>query len=138
MGAFLSYLIAYVGAAAVMTGLDLIWLKLAADRVYHPAIGALLAEHANHAAAAAFYLVFVTGIVIFGVSPALQSDRWWTAFFHGALFGFFAYATYDLTNLATLSGWTSRLALIDLSWGTLVSALSSTAGYLLVHALRYV
>jgi uncharacterized membrane protein len=69
-------------------------------------------------------------VLIFAVLPALDAGSWGKALLQGALFGFFAYATYDLTNLATLKGWSPGIAMLDLAWGTVVTGLSATAGYL--------
>jgi uncharacterized membrane protein len=113
-----------------MAILDLSWLKLSADTLYHPQLGALLAERTNTAAAIAFYLVYVAGIVWFGVMPGLGNGSFLAALGNGALFGFFAYATYDLTNLATLRAWPLPLSFIDMAWGTFVTSLSALAGTL--------
>ncbi len=121
-------LIAYVAAAAVMAGLDFVWLRLTVERLYRPAMGHLMAQDANMPAAIAFYLVYVGGIVVFAVSPALAGRDWTIALVHGALFGFVAYATYDLTNLATLQGWPLGLSLIDMAWGAALTAVAASAG----------
>jgi uncharacterized membrane protein len=78
-----------------------------------------------------FYLLYLVGVVIFASTRALTSRSWTTALLYGAMFGFFAYATYDLTNLATLRDWPPSAVILDVSWGALVSAVSSSAGYLL-------
>jgi uncharacterized membrane protein len=121
-------LAAYLGAGIVMAILDLSWLKLSANMLYHPQLGALLADRTNTAAAIAFYLVYVAGIVWFAVAPGLSSDSLLVALGNGALFGFFAYATYDLTNLATVNGWPLQLSFIDMAWGTFATSLSALAG----------
>ena len=121
-------LAAYLGAGIVMAILDLSWLKLSANVLYHPQLGALLAEKTNTAAAIAFYLIYVAGIVWFGAVPGLRNGSLLVALGNGALFGFFAYATYDLTNLATVKGWPLPLSFIDMAWGTMVTSLSAVAG----------
>jgi uncharacterized membrane protein len=121
-------LAAYLGAGLAMACLDLTWLKLSADSLYHPQLGGLLADKTNTAAAIAFYLVYVAGIVWFGVTPGLGSGSILSSLLNGALFGFFAYATYDLTNLSTLRGWPLALSFVDMAWGTLVTSLSALAG----------
>ena len=93
-------------------------------------IGALLADQINITAAVVFYLLYVAGIVIFAISPALESGSWRTALTMGALFGFFAYATYDMTNLATLRDWPVAVTAVDMAWGTFSTGLSATAGFL--------
>lgn len=123
------YLIAYAAAAAVLAALDFIWLRLAVKALYEPAIGSLLSEHTNHAAAVLFYVLYVLAILIFATGPALRGGSLSLAFTMGAAFGFFAYMTYDLTNMATLRVWPAHLALIDIGWGTVLTALAAGAGY---------
>ena len=95
-------LIAYIAVLAVMAGLDFCWLSLTAGPVYHRALGAVMADTPDWMAAVTFYLLYGVGVVIFAVRPGLVASDWRIALLWGALFGFFAYATYDLTNLATL------------------------------------
>lgn len=121
-------LAAYAGTLGVMVLLDLVWLGLIARPLYQQGIGHLMAEQANLAAAVAFYAVFAVGIVVFAVVPASGRPGWGPTLAMGAAFGFFAYATYDLTNLATLRGWPLTLSLIDIAWGSLVSAASAAGG----------
>jgi uncharacterized membrane protein len=123
------YVIGYLAAAAVMAALDMAWLRFAFKALYEPAIGPLLSEHTNHAAAALFYILYIFAIMIFASGPALRSGGFPSALAMGAAFGFFAYMTYDLTNLATLKVWPARLAAIDIAWGTLLTALAASAGY---------
>ena len=123
------YLIAYLGAAAAMALLDIVWLRLALKAVYQPAIGSLLSDHTNLAAAVLFYVLYVLGVVIFAIGPALRGGGWTTALTMGAAFGFFAYMTYDLTNMATLRTWPVRLAVVDMAWGTFLTAAAASAGY---------
>ncbi len=121
--------LAYIITAAVMAGLDAVWLGTLTKAVYQPAIGALLADRTNIPAAILFYILYVAGIVLFAVAPALRAQSWLTALALGAAAGFFAYMTYDLTNLATLKVWPSWLAAMDIAWGTLVTGIAATAGY---------
>ena len=106
--------------------LDLVWLGLAAKRFYRDALGELLAPRFRPAPALAFYLLFPIGIVLFAVAPAMGSMS--NAGLLGAGFGFFAYATYDLTNWATLRAWPARLALVDMAWGTALTSVSAAIG----------
>ena len=122
----MSYVFAYVTAALVMGGLDYLWLSNTSGPIYHRALGAVMAENPNMTAAVAFYLIYILGIMIFAVRPALASGYWRTAAVFGALFGFFAYATYDLTNLATLKVWSLKVSLIDMAWGTLLTGLTAS------------
>lgn len=117
--------IAYVSALIAMAGLDFAWLNATGGPIYRSVLGAMMAERPNWAAAAAFYLLYGVGVVLFAVRPALSSGDWRTALLWGALFGFFAYATYDLTNLATLKIWSLKVSLIDMTWGTLLTGVSA-------------
>ena len=122
------YFVAYAVAAAVMIVIDLVWLGVIAKPIYRDGIGHLMAESPNIPAAVLFYLLFPVGLMIFAVVPNAASPEWIKTLIAGALFGLFTYATYDLTNLATLKGWPIGLAVLDTAWGTLVSAVSATAG----------
>jgi uncharacterized membrane protein len=126
--------ILYLCTAVVMWPLDLLWLGLVARTIYRREIGGLLLDRPEIVPAALFYLVYVVGIVVFAVRPAVQSGELATALAYGALFGFMAYATYDLTNLATLRGYTLAIASIDLAWGTFLTAISAGGGFLLARA----
>lgn len=126
-------IVAYVATAAAFLILDAIWLGVLAKDFYRREIGALLLDKFNFAVAAGFYLVFVVGILIFAVLPALQSGSWKTALVYGALFGFFTYATYDLTNLATLKGWSTTVVVADIIWGTFLTGTAAVAGYLVTR-----
>jgi uncharacterized membrane protein len=122
------YLVAYVAAAVVMIAIDLVWLGVIAKPIYRDGIGHLMADSPNIPAAVLFYLLFPVGLMIFAVLPNAASPEWTKTLIAGALFGLFTYATYDLTNLATLKGWPVGLAVLDTAWGTLVSAVSAAAG----------
>ena len=122
------YLIAYAATLVVMVALDMLWLGLVAKSFYQQGIGHLMAGQPNIAVAALFYLVYAIGLVVFAVAPGGETAGWSTTLALGALFGFFAYATYDLTNLATLKDWPLGVALVDMAWGSLVSAVSVAAG----------
>jgi uncharacterized membrane protein len=127
------YLVAYVGTLIAMLLCDLVWLSTVGTWVYRPRIGSLLLERPILWAAGLFYLTYVAGVVVFAVAPALRSDSWLRALALGALFGAFAYATYDLTNLSTLRGWSGLVTVIDIAWGAVLSGVAATAGYLLAH-----
>jgi uncharacterized membrane protein len=120
--------IAYLASAIVFLVLDAAWLTTMADRLYRPALGRLLLDRFELAPAALFYALYVIGIVVFAVAPGLASGRWTTSLGLGALLGLIAYATYDLTNQATLRDWPWRVPLADLGWGTLVTAVAAAAG----------
>lgn len=124
-----TYLIAYVATGIVFLVLDAIWLSRMGPLVYKPIMGDAALEGFRIAPAVVFYFLYLIGVMIFAISPALSDGRWTTALLFGALFGLFAYATYDLTNQATLKNWSTTLSLIDISWGTFVTAVSAMAGY---------
>lgn len=121
------YLIAYLAVAVALVALDMLWLRGIATDWYQQGIGHLMAPQAKLTAAALFYLLYPVGLIIFAVSPSLLSP-WWKAAGLGAMFGFFAYATYDLSNLATLKDWPLGLSVIDMAWGSVVSGVSAVAG----------
>ena len=129
-------LAAYAATAAVLLVIDMVWLGVIAKSLYRSGIGHLMAESPNLIAAGVFYLLYPVGLMAFAVLPNESPVALWVgvssplarAAVAGALFGFFAYATYDLSNLATLRNWPVQLSLIDIAWGTLASALAATAG----------
>lgn len=123
------YLLAYLGSGVVMAVLDAVWLTAVGPRLYRPAIGELLAPQPNLRVAVLFYLIYVGGIVFLAVTPALRDGSALRAAVSGAVLGLVAYATYDLTNQATLRVWPAHLTLIDLAWGTCVTAAAALGGY---------
>lgn len=127
------YILAYIVTAIVFFGLDFAWLGYVASGFYKDRLGALLLERPNIAVAAGFYALYVVGILIFAEARGFEAGSWTTALLYGALFGFFAYATYDLSNLATLKGYPGDLAAVDMTWGTILTAVSATAGYLVAN-----
>jgi uncharacterized membrane protein len=128
------FAVAYAATAVVFCGLDFLWLGFVAKGYYQSQVGALLLDKPNLPVAALFYGLYIVGVLIFAVLPALDAGTWGKALLQGALFGFFAYATYDLTNLATLKGWSPGIAMLDLAWGAVVTGLSATAGYLVTKS----
>jgi uncharacterized membrane protein len=122
-------LVAYTSTLVVFLGMDFVWLTLMTPRLYQPDIGPLMATQPNMAAVVVFYGLFVVGLVVFAILPALERGGWRRAASLAALFGFLAYATYDLTNLATLRGFTVRLTVADIIWGAVVSAVAASAGF---------
>ena len=123
------YFNAYWSTLVVFLLCDMAWLGTMANRLYRPTLGDIMLSSANLPAAAAFYGLYPVGLVIFAVLPALKSGSLAQAALSGALFGFFTYMTYDLTNQATLRNWTSQLTLLDVGWGTLLGAISATAAF---------
>jgi uncharacterized membrane protein len=122
-------LLPYLAIVATMTLLDVLWIGVLARPLYQRGIGHLMADQPNFVAAAAFYLLYAAGLVAFVVLPRAPGD-WPLAAAWGALFGFMAYMTYDLTNLATLRGWPLGLSALDTAWGCVATGLAATIGKL--------
>ena len=108
---------------------DAIWLNYFAKVMFRPVLGDILLDTPRWAAAIFFYLIYAAGVMAFPLAMSLHKDSMGTANFYGALFGFLAYMTYDLTNLATIKAWTMPLALIDMGWGALLTAAGTAAGF---------
>jgi uncharacterized membrane protein len=123
------YLAAWLGAGLLLAGLDTVWLISTNATVYRPVLGSVLINGFRPVPAILFYVLYLVGVVIFAVAPAIRSGRWRDAPIMGALFGFFCYATYDLTNQATLIVWATQITVMDLCWGTFLTAAGATAGY---------
>jgi uncharacterized membrane protein len=128
------WIIAYIATGVAFLGIDAVWLSFAANKLYRPQIGPLMLDTFSVPPAALFYLVYIGGIVFFAIAPALASGRWTVALLRGAALGFLCYATYDLTNQATLRGWSTTVTIADLCWGTFVTGMAATLGFL---ALRW-
>ena len=125
----LIYVSSYLAAAVVFCVLDFIWLGFVMKDFYASQIGALLLEKPRWVVAAAFYALYLVGVLFFVVMPALHSGEASRAVFYGAVLGLLAYGTYDLTNLATLKGWSVAVSLVDMGWGAVVTSAAATAGY---------
>lgn len=119
--------LSYIVVLVVFIGLDFIWLGKAGDTIYRPAMGDMVLPGFRLAPAVAFYLLYVAGVVFFAVMPGLAAGGWQSAGLRGAFFGLCAYATYDLTNQATLKHWSTTLSLIDMSWGALLTGVAAAA-----------
>ena len=124
----IKYFVAYAATTIVMVALDLLWLGVVAKPFYRQGIGHLLAERANVPVAVLFYAIFAVGLMVFAVVPNSSGSEWSKTLMLAAVFGFISYATYDLTNLATLKNWPIGLSLLDMAWGTTVSVASAAAG----------
>lgn len=129
-----TWIVAYLSTAVVFLVGDMVWLGLIAKNFYRDQLGDLMSPSPMLAPAVAFYLIYVVGVVYFAVMPALGTGSWTTALGSGALLGLCAYAAYDMSNLATLKSWPLAMSLVDLAWGTCLTALSATAGYLATRA----
>lgn len=120
----------YFIALPVFLAIDLVWLGLIAKNLYSQQLGYLMKTNPNWLAAILFYLLFVVGLVVFVLEPAIAKQSWQHALILGALFGLISYATYDLTNLATIKDWPLLVTVIDLIWGATLSASVSVISYL--------
>ncbi|MGV7246596.1 DUF2177 family protein [Caballeronia sp. M23-90] len=116
--------VAFVATAVVFLILDAIWLGVVSRNIYQREIGDLLLPKPNFGAAAIFYVIYIVGLVYFCVVPGVTEESVMRGLISGALFGIVAYATYDLTNLATLKGWSTSLVFIDIAWGAVASAIA--------------
>lgn len=125
----MTHVIAYLSTAVVFFALDYVWLTRVAIGFYRQNIGELLLATPNFAAAGLFYLFYVIGIVYFAVMPAVTANSVLTALLNGAILGLLAYGTYDMTNLATLKGWSLSVSLVDMTWGAVLTATAAAAGY---------
>jgi len=123
------YFAGYFVALATFVAADMVWLGTMAPRFYRPTLGDIALSGVNLPPAIFFYLIYPVGLFIFAINPALKSGSISTAVLYGALFGFFTYATYDLTNYATLRNWTFQLTLVDVAWGTLLAAITSAIAF---------
>ncbi len=130
------YILGYLATGGAMLVLDIIWLTLMAPRLYRPRIGELMADKPAMVPAAAFYLIYLTAIMLLAILPAVREDSWKRLLFNAAVFGFCAYATYDLTNQATLKTWSTTITLADMAWGTFLTTVAASAGFAAMRAVK--
>jgi uncharacterized membrane protein len=123
------YLWVYLISVVVFFVVDMTWLGFVAKNFYRNQIGHLLGDTVNWPVAICFYLLFLVGLLIFVIAPALETRNITHALMFGALFGFFTYATYDLTNWSTLRDWPALVSIVDMAWGTVLSATIATVTY---------
>ncbi len=129
---FLTYLL----TVPVFFAIDMVWLGLVAKKFYADQLGDLLTKNVNWVAAISFYLLFIFGIIYFAVLPGIEKGSLRTVLMNGALFGGLAYATYDLTNLATLKNWPLPLVFVDIAWGIVLTASVGAASYAIAQAIK--
>ncbi|HMQ00809.1 MAG TPA: DUF2177 family protein [Cyclobacteriaceae bacterium] len=122
-------ILTYALTTVVFFAVDMLWLGLIAKGIYNKHLGFLLADQVNWYAAIIFYLLFIAAIFVFVIFPALEKQSLFHAMLYGAMFGFITYATYDLTNLATVKNWPLNIVFIDMAWGTVLTAIVASAGY---------
>jgi uncharacterized membrane protein len=128
----LKYIIAYLGTGVTFAALDAVYLTIAGSKVDRPLLDYALADTPKLPAAVAFYLMYIAGVLILAVEPNKDAGLGKTAR-TGALLGAFAYATYDLTNQATLKIWATRITVIDICWGTFLTCVGASVGYLILR-----
>lgn len=116
----------------VFMGIDLVWLGFVAKNIYSKYLGYLMAPNVNWLAAMVFYVIFIIGILYFVIAPSLVDRDFTQLVIRAMLFGFITYATYDLTNLATVRDWPITITIIDLIWGTTLSTSVSVISYLII------
>jgi len=122
----MKWIIAYIAAGLAFGALDAVYLRWAADNLYRPVIGSVLADEFRMGAAIAFYLIYIAGMVWFAVKPGIEAGSVGTALLNGALLGGLCYATFDLTSQAVMKVWSTHLSLIDIAWGTFATAIAAS------------
>ena len=130
------YTVAYIATGLAFALIDSVWLRTMYKRLYQPEIGELMVRGGfRMGPAIVFYVLYIAGMMIFAVGPALAAGKWQVALLQGALLGFFCYMTYDLTNYATLKVWSTKITVLDIMWGTFLTGSASLAGYLVTNAI---
>jgi len=132
---FTKLAIGYLLTTVVFFAIDIIWLGFIAKGMYNKMLGHLMAPNVNWTAAVIFYLIFIVGIFIFSIIPGIEKDSFQHALIYGVLFGFFTYATFDLTNLATLRDWPIKIVFIDIVWGMVLTGSVASSGYYIMRWL---
>ena len=131
----MAHITAYIVSLVVFLGVDFVWLSTMGAALYRSTLGELLAPSVRLGPAAVFYLAYPVGIVVFAVLPALAAESWLRGAALGALFGALAYATYDLTNFATLRTWSLQITVLDIAYGAVASGAAAVAAYFVVKAI---
>lgn len=127
------YLKQFILTVIIFFSVDLFWLGIVAKKLYRHYIGHLMADNVVIGGAVLFYVVYIIGLLFFVINPALAKESLKYAFYAGCFFGFVTYATYDLTNLATLREWPVAIVMIDIAWGTFLCGAVSSISYLVLH-----
>lgn len=126
---FSFYMKLYLLTVPLFFAIDLIWLGVVGKSFYQKNLGFLFRSSVNWTAALVFYLIYIVGILLFAVVPALERGVWTRAILWGGLFGFFTYATYDLTNLATVKNWPLKVVIVDMIWGIVLCSVVSVLSF---------
>ncbi|OGL23032.1 hypothetical protein A2791_05140 [Candidatus Saccharibacteria bacterium RIFCSPHIGHO2_01_FULL_46_30] len=128
----MNFIITFVTFGIIFALIDAVWLKTS-NALYKKELGSLIREKPDFVAAIIFYVIYVAGVSLFTITPVLdRSGSWLDVLLLAGMFGLVAYATYDLTNQATLKGWSKKIVVIDLVWGVAATAVSATVSYLLI------
>lgn len=133
----LRYLILYAITVAIFFAIDILWIGVIAKNLYREKLGFILSDKVNWAAAIIFYLIYIGGIIYFAVAPAIQAHSLSTAIMNGVLLGILCYATYDLTNMATIAQWPLSITIIDIIWGGFLTGSCATLSYLVSTKLPH-
>ena len=120
----------YIITTLIFFAIDMVWLGLIAKNFYREKLGFILSPDVNWYAAVIFYLIYIGGILYFAVLPAMKDESWQTALIQGAVLGFLCYATYDLTNMATIKNWPLTVVLVDIIWGIVLTGSCALISYL--------
>ncbi|MEM7177417.1 MAG: DUF2177 family protein [Pseudomonadota bacterium] len=131
----MEYAAAYLASLLLFLIIDLAWIKTVMRPIFERSLGDFLLPDPHIGAALAFFLLYQAGLLYFAVIPAVAAESWSLAALHGVLLAIIAYGTYETTNLATLRGWTLKMAAIDVAWGCTISAISAVAGYFVLTSL---
>lgn len=126
----LQYIQLYLVVLITFFVIDMIWIGVIAKKFYKVQLGSMMAKKINWFAAIGFYLLYIVGLLFFVIMPAIDQGSWFYALWTGAFFGLICYATYDLSNLATLEGWPKAVTAVDMVWGSSFSAILSVVGFL--------
>jgi uncharacterized membrane protein len=133
----LGWLAIWAIAAVIMIAIDMVWLTWLGRGFYMQEIGGLLLDTPNLPAALAFYVLYSVGVVVIIIAPALETQSAVRALIYGVIFGLVAYGTYDLTNLAVMKGFTTKIALIDMAWGGLITGFTSAVTVKIASSLGW-
>lgn len=131
----MNYIKTYLVTFVIFFAIDIVWLGFVAKKMYAKYLGYIMSPKVNWTAAILFYLVFIAGLIFFALNPALQKESFTYALLAGAFFGFITYATYDMTNLATLKDWPVIITVVDLLWGTFLCSATSSVSFLILKYL---
>lgn len=126
----------YFVSLVIFLVIDMVWLSVIAKSLYSKYLGYLMATKVNFVAALLFYMLFIVGLLVFVINPALIKESWKSALFLGMFFGLVCYATYDLTNLATVKDWPKLITVIDLVWGSTVTGITSLLSYTVIRLFK--